>query len=198
MRAALKLKAELARRQDREKELLNFVSNRGDRRPGSCIDDLTGLFVAEVAEAYLTGTPARSDAEPLSVITLAVDRLDACRAARGDKAANAILASVAAAIRSTSAAVGVVAASYRNGLFVIVAPGYDATAGRKFAESLRAAVAHLALTNVEAISARSRHRVAGGRDRPRRAGQRPGPDADPGDPFRSGLLRRRRRQSHRD
>jgi len=153
VRAALKLKAELARRQDREKELLTFVDNRGDRRPATCVDDLTGMFVGEIAEAYLTAAPARSDGEPLSVITLAVDRLDACRAAKGDNAANAILTAVATVIRSASAAVGVIAACYRNGIFVIVAPGYNAAAGLKFAESLRTAVARLALKNAEAISA---------------------------------------------
>lgn len=151
VRAALKLKAELVRRQERERELLNFVSNWGDRRATLWIDDVTGMFVGEVAEAYLTAAPVGG--EPMSVITLAIDRLDACRAAKGDKTANAILACVAAAIRAATATVGVVAASYRNGLFVIVAPGYNATAAIKLAETLRAEVARLALSNVESIAA---------------------------------------------
>jgi PleD family two-component response regulator len=153
VRSALKLKAELVRRQERERELLNFVSNRGNGRPSTCFDDVTGLFVGEVAEAYLTGAPGRGAGEPISVITLAVDRLDACRAAQGEKAANAILAAVAATVRAASAAVGVIAASYRNGILVVVAPGYNTAAAVKFAESLRTAVARLALKNVEAISA---------------------------------------------
>ena len=153
VRAAFKLKAELVRRQERERELLNFVSNWGDRRATLWLDDVTGLFVGEVAEAYLTASPTRMDGEPISVITLAVDRLDACRAAKGDKVVNAIQARVAAAIRTTIATIGVVAASYRNGLFVIVAPGYNAAAATKLAETLRAAIARLALSNAESIAA---------------------------------------------
>lgn len=153
VRAALKLKAELARRQERERELLNFVANWGDRRAAVWIDDVTGLFVGEVAEAYLTASPKRNDGEPISVITLAVDRLDACRAAKGDAAADAILASVAVTLRDIIAHVGVIAAAYRNGLFVLVAPGYDAAAATRLAETLRMAIARLALSNVESIAA---------------------------------------------
>lgn len=153
VRAALKLKSELTRRQERERELLNFVSNWGDRRANLWIDETTGLFVGEVAEAYLTAAPARLDEKPISVITLTIDRLDAYRAAKGDKAANAILASVASAIQATTAAVGVIAASYRNGLLVIVAPGYDRSAAAKLAETIRVAVARLAIANAESITA---------------------------------------------
>ncbi|HEY4721628.1 MAG TPA: response regulator [Anaerolineae bacterium] len=152
-RAALKLKAELGRRQERERELLNFVSNWGDRRTTLWIDNITGLFVGEVAEAYLTAAPARLDGEPISVIALAIDYLDACRAAKGDKTANSILACVAAAIRVTATSIGVVAASYRNGLFVIVAPGYNETAATRLAETLRTAISRLALSNAESITA---------------------------------------------
>lgn len=153
VRAALKLKAELVRRQERERELLNFVANWGDRRARIWVDDITGLFVGEVAEAYLTASPKRTGGEPISVIALAVDRIEACRAAKGDADANAILASVGAAIRESMAHVGVVAASYRNGIFVLVAPGYDAAAATMLAETLRLAVARLALSNAEAIAA---------------------------------------------
>ena len=153
VRAALKLKAELVRRRDRELELLNFVANWGDRRSAVWIDGVTGLFVGEVAEAYLAASPRRSDGEPISVIALAVDRLNACRAAKGDTAADTILAGVAALIRATNAHIGVVAACYRNGLFVLVAPGYDAAAAIRLAETLRVKIAHLALANVEAIAA---------------------------------------------
>lgn len=153
VRAALKLKAELTRRQERERELLNFVSNWGDRRATLWIDDVTGLFVGEVAEAYLTAAPARMEEKPISVITVAIDRLDALRATKGDKAANGVLASVAAAIKATTATIGVVPASYRNGLMVIVAPGYDQAAAAKLAEILRIAITRLAIANAEAISA---------------------------------------------
>jgi PleD family two-component response regulator len=153
VRAALKLKAELVRRQERERELLNFVANWGNRRAGLWIDDITGLFVGEVAEAYLTASPTRAGEEPMSVIALAVDRIEACRATKGDADANAILASVGAAIRASMAHVGVVAASYRNGIFVLVAPGYDASAATMLAETLRLTIARLALSNAEAIAA---------------------------------------------
>ena len=153
VRAALKLKSELARRQERERELLNFVANWGDRRAGLWIDEVTGLFVGEVAEAYLTNGPRQSDGEPISVITLSIDRLDAYRAARGDAAANAVLANVGLTLRNVMARVGVIAAAYRNGLFVLIAPGYDANIATPFAETLRLAVAGLGLANVEAIAA---------------------------------------------
>ncbi len=153
VRASLKLKAELARRQERERQLLSFVSNWGDRRSEIWIDEVTGLFVGEVAEAYLTAAPTEHGREPLSVITLAVDQLEACRAAKGDAAANAILARVAAAIRGTATTMGAIAARYRNGMFVIVAPGYDGTAALKLAEALRGVVARVALANGESTGA---------------------------------------------
>ena len=53
VRAALRLKQELDRRQARERELLTFLSSWGDRRAGVWIDEATGLFVGEAAEAYL-------------------------------------------------------------------------------------------------------------------------------------------------
>src|ERR1700683_4645240 len=53
VRAALKLKSELERRQARERELLVFMSSWGERRASLWVDDATGLFVGEVAEAYL-------------------------------------------------------------------------------------------------------------------------------------------------
>ena len=66
VRAALKLKHELDRRQAREQELLGFLSSWGDRRAALWIDETTGLFVGEVAEAYLTtGCGCENDA-PIS------------------------------------------------------------------------------------------------------------------------------------
>ncbi|HEX3859182.1 MAG TPA: response regulator [Pseudolabrys sp.] len=153
VRAALKLKAELVRRQERERELLNFVSNWGDRRATLWIDEATGLFVGEVAEAYLTSAPNLPDDEPMSVITLAIDRLEMTRAARGEQAAHRISAKVAKVVRASVAHVGVVAASYRNGLIVMVAPGYDGAAANRLAETLRAAVSGLSIPNRESIAA---------------------------------------------
>ena len=99
VRSALKLKAELDRRQARERELLQFMSTWGDRRASIWIDETTGLFVGEVAEAYLVAaTHFRSDSET-SVIALAVDRLDAVRSTQGDMAVAGILARVARAVQ---------------------------------------------------------------------------------------------------
>ena len=67
VRAALRLKQELDRRQARERELLNFVSNWGDRRASTLIDEATGLFVGEAAEAYLS---AASGCESDAVISI--------------------------------------------------------------------------------------------------------------------------------
>jgi DNA-binding response OmpR family regulator len=53
VRAALRLKSELERRLARERELLVFMSSWGERRASLWVDDATGLFVGEVAEAYL-------------------------------------------------------------------------------------------------------------------------------------------------
>ena len=153
VRAALKLKAELERRRSASASCSNFLSSWGDRRATLWIDEATGLFVGEVAEAYLASTPTQRRREPLSVITLAVDRLEACRAADGDAAVNIILASVAAAIRGIATTMGVIAACYRNGVFVIVAPGYDGIAAGKLAEALRGAVARLAIASGELIAA---------------------------------------------
>ncbi|HXL86242.1 MAG TPA: response regulator, partial [Gemmatimonadaceae bacterium] len=50
---ALRLKAELDHRKARERELVSFVSSWGQRRSTIWVDDATGLFVGEVAEAYL-------------------------------------------------------------------------------------------------------------------------------------------------
>ncbi len=152
VRAALKLKAELERRQERERELLTFLSSWGDRRATLWIDDTTGLFVGEVAEAYLTSTTAQNDDELVSVITLAIDRLDVVRSAQGEHASRAIQSKVARAIRAVTATVGVVAASYRNGLMVVIAPDYGGPAAEKLAQSLQAAVAQLGLTNRETIA----------------------------------------------
>lgn len=153
IRAALRLKAELSRRQEREQELLNFVANWGDRRATVWIDNVTGLFVGEIAEAYLVASPGSGEGRPISVIALAVDRLDALRAAKGDAAANAVLARIAATVRDTGARIGVVAAAYRNGLIVLVAPGYDAEASTRLAETLRMEIARMALANIEATAA---------------------------------------------
>jgi PleD family two-component response regulator len=153
VRAALKLKSELEQRRRRERELLDFMASWGDRRATNWIDEATGLFVGEVAEAYLNSCTRRRETGFISVIALKVDRLEQVSSAQGDAAARAIQARVAAAIRSTAATIGVLAASYRNGLIVIVAPDFSAAAAQKLAHALRAAVAGLAITNREFVAA---------------------------------------------
>src|ERR1700726_4899684 len=81
VRTALKLKAELERRQARERELLAFLSSWGDRRANLWIDDATGLFVGEGAEAYIAAGAKHAGEEVVSVIALELDRFNAFRAA---------------------------------------------------------------------------------------------------------------------
>jgi phosphoserine phosphatase RsbU/P len=153
VRAAMKLKAELDRRQARERELLQFVSSWGDKHASVWIDEATGLFVGEVAEAYLTAVTERQPDEMMSIVALAVDRLDVIRAGQGEAAVKQILTQVAHAVRRASASIGVIAASYRNGMITLVVPEVGAAAARALGEALREAVAKLGLANREAIAA---------------------------------------------
>src|SRR3984957_15140847 len=95
VRSALKLKAELDRRQAREREPLAFLSGWGDRRANVWIDEATGLFVGEVAEAYMAAGAKYHSEEVVSVIALELDRFEAFRSAKGDDASQTILAQVA-------------------------------------------------------------------------------------------------------
>lgn len=152
VRSAIRLKGELGRRLERERELIDFMAKWGNRRGTVWIDEASHLFVGEIAEAYLIGCKVAAN-EPISVLALSIDRLDAYRAAGGPAAANAVLADVAAAVRRIPALLGTVAANYPNGLIVIVAPGYDNAAASRLAEAVRAEIAQLHLTNVEATAA---------------------------------------------
>src|ERR1700728_716670 len=116
VRAALRLKQELDRRQARERELLNFLSSWGDRRASIWIDEPTGLFVGEVAEAYLAAAGRGLDETVVSVFALTLDGLDGYRAANGEDAANDLLTQVARAVRRLPANIGLTAAAYRNGM----------------------------------------------------------------------------------
>jgi PleD family two-component response regulator len=153
VRSALKLKAELERRQARERELLQFLSNWGDKHASAWIDEATGLFVGEAAEAYLTAETDRHPGEVMSVVALAVDRLDVIRCAQGEERARLIRARVADAVRRASAAIGVIAASYRNGVIAVIVPEIGAGQARNLGETLRQAVAKLAIANPETIAA---------------------------------------------
>ena len=153
VRSALKLKAELERRQARERELLTFLSTWGDRRASVWIDEVTGLFVGEVAEAYLTAASEHQSDEVISLVALAIDRFDTYRSGQGEDVARGILARVADAVRGVMATVGAVAAAYRNGLIILVLPEYGGAAARKLGETLRAAVSKLDIANSESVVA---------------------------------------------
>jgi phosphoserine phosphatase RsbU/P len=152
VRASLKLKHELDRRQARERELLSFLSSWGDRRAALWIDETTGLFVGEVAEAYLTAACGGKSDEVISILALTLDRFDAYRRTSGEAAARGILAEVSHAMRQLEATVGIVAASYRNGMFILVAPEVGANAARELGETLRATITKLHLPNSEAVT----------------------------------------------
>jgi PleD family two-component response regulator len=151
VRAALRLKQELDRRLARERELLSFVSNWGDRRATDLIDVSTGLFVGEAAEAYLSAVGGDEANEIISILAVVLDRFDVYRAAKGDAAAGGVLAEVARAVRRLAATVGIVAAAYRNGVIILIAPELGAAAARELGETLRTAVAKLRLPNSESL-----------------------------------------------
>jgi len=151
VRSALKLKAELERRQARERELLDFLSTWGDRRASLWIDETTGLLVGEVAEAYLTSV-TEHHAEQASIVALMIDRLDVFRAKHGEQAARRVLNQVALVVQQAAATVGVLAAAYRNGVIILVVPELGADATLDLAETLQAEIAALAIPNSEAIA----------------------------------------------
>ncbi|MDB5600162.1 MAG: response regulator receiver modulated diguanylate cyclase [Xanthobacteraceae bacterium] len=153
VRSALKLKSELDRRRARENELLNFMSTWGDRRASNLIDGTTGLFVGEVAEAYLMAATNFRPGIDTSVIALAIDRLDAYRSTQGDTVTNEIMTQVAHAVRATAATIGVVAAAYRNGMIVLVIPDLRSEPALQLGEALRASVSNLGINNSESIAA---------------------------------------------
>jgi PleD family two-component response regulator len=147
VRAAHKLKTELERRQARERELLTFVSSWGDRRASMWVDETTGLFVGEVAEAYLMAAPDLPIEDTVSIIAIAIDRLEDYRAAQGELATRSLLANVAHAVRSTASTIGVTAAAYRSGMIVLVVPETTASAARKLGETLCGTISHLAIVD---------------------------------------------------
>jgi phosphoserine phosphatase RsbU/P len=151
VRAALRLKQELDRRQARERELLTFLSSWGDRRAIQWIDEATGLFVGEAAEAYLATCPSEAG-ELISILTLKLDRFDANPPAGGASGRHGTLAPVARAVCRRAAAVGVVAAAYKNGLIILVAPDLGADAARELAKDLHATVQKLRLPKSESVA----------------------------------------------
>jgi PleD family two-component response regulator len=152
VRSALKLKAELDRREAREAELMNMASGTGDRRASSWIDQATGLLAGELAEAYLLADANFPGGSETSVIALAIDRLGAFKSIKGNPGLS-VLARVADAVRSTVAAIGVVAAIYRDGVIVLVLPNQSRASASELGERLRASVSNLRIANPEAIAA---------------------------------------------
>jgi PleD family two-component response regulator len=151
VRSALKLKAELDRRQARERELLTFLSSWGDRRANLWIDDATGLFVGEVAEAYIAAGAKYPGEDVVSVIAVELDRFEAFRSANGDQASQTVLAQVARAVRGLAATIGIIPAAYRNGMIILVAPDLEAGSARQLGENLCKTIARLRLPNSESI-----------------------------------------------
>jgi PleD family two-component response regulator len=153
VRSALKLKAELDRREAREHELLQVMSASGNRRVVRWIDEATGLFTGHVAEAYLATDPDFELNGDTSIIALAIDRIDAYRATQGDAVAAGIVTKVSRAVRATASTVGVIAAAYRGGVIVLVAPEMEPEPAMKLGEALRTAVSNLRIANHESIAA---------------------------------------------
>jgi PleD family two-component response regulator len=152
-RSALKLKAELDRRQAREAELLaSTASLVGARDASGLIDDTTGLFAGEAAEAYLGAAAEHEAGTSLSVFALTLDRLDALAAANGPDAKRKALARAAHAVRMTAAPIGVVAAAYGDGAILIVVPDVHPTYAKGLADSLRQSVNQLGIRNSESIA----------------------------------------------
>jgi PleD family two-component response regulator len=150
-RAALKLKAEFDRRQARERELHTFICNWGDRCATRWIDEATGLFVGEAAEAYLSAATKHQRDETISILALSLDRYDAYRSVHGEAASQRILAQVARALSRITESIGVIAAAYHNGTIILIAPEVDARSACELGETLRATVSKLRLPNSESV-----------------------------------------------
>jgi phosphoserine phosphatase RsbU/P len=153
VRSVLKLKAEFDRREMRELQLLQAAATPDDGHVSRWIDKATGLFTGELAEAYLEADANFSVDSETSVIALAIDRLDACRESQGDKVASGIMNKIARTVRAAAATVGVVAAAYRDGVIVLVAPMMKAGPAMLLGEGLRASISGLRIANPESISA---------------------------------------------
>lgn len=152
-RSALKLKAELDRRQAREAELIAATQSMIGTRDGSgLVDAATGLFAGEAAEAYLEAAAEHEAGTSLSVFALTLDRLDAFAAANGVDARRKALARAAHAVRMTAAPIGVVAAAYGDGAILVVVPDVHPTYAKGLAESLRQSVTQLGIGNSESIA----------------------------------------------
>ncbi len=87
----------------------------------------------------------------VSVIALSLDHVDVSGSAAGAVAEPAALARVAGAICRLTANVSTVAAAYKDGMILLVAPELDAGPARQLAEALHAIVRKLRLPNPESV-----------------------------------------------
>ncbi len=145
VRSALRIKSELDRRRARESELISLTRTTwADRDITRWVDHVTGMPVGASAEAYLSFIAER-DQGTVSVLALAVDRFEALAAAQGTQARADRLALAAHAICTVGAPIGVMPASYPDGMIVLVAPGLRAAAAKALAQALRTTVQSLTL-----------------------------------------------------
>jgi sigma-B regulation protein RsbU (phosphoserine phosphatase) len=150
VRSALKIKAELDRRRARESELISLTrSNWGERDATRWVDSVTGIPAGACAEAYLAVASER-DEVAISVLALAVDRLEVLAVSHGAQARADRLAQVARAVGTVSAPIGVVPASYPDGMIALIAPGLRASAAKALGQALRTTVQALAGSGTEA------------------------------------------------
>ena len=131
--------------------MLSFLSNWGDRHATTWIDDATGLFTGEIAEAYLTAATESQSERTVSIVALTLDRFDSYRSANGEEAAQGVLAQVGDAVRRIPATIGIIAAAYRNGTIILVAPEFGAKSARELGEALHATVSRLRVPSSESV-----------------------------------------------
>ena len=114
--------------------------NRGEADP--TFDPGRGPHGSTILAAFLTfaQAQARRRHEPLSLLEVAVDRLDSIRELLGDELAEAAIERVSRAIKSTIRASDVVA-RLEEGRIAVLLPNASADNAQKVAEAVRAAIA---------------------------------------------------------
>jgi GGDEF domain-containing protein len=110
-----------------------------------------GLTAEEVAS--FRNAVGHEGNEALSVVAMTIDRFEGHRSAHGDQAANGVMSQVARAVRRLAANIGIIAASYRNGMIILVAPEFGANSARELAEALHGTVSRLRLPISETVAA---------------------------------------------
>jgi phosphoserine phosphatase RsbU/P len=144
--AALKTKAELDRRRVREDELVALATHStGEDGNSRWIDPTTGLFVGVIAEAYANASSFHDQDEQISIIALAIDRMDTYRFLHGEELADQMLARVAGLVRNTSGTIGTVAAIYLDGVMVLIGRGLESEAAKALGNTIRAKILEVAI-----------------------------------------------------